>query len=497
MANQIKPSNRVTAKKLADRLINIVSLDSDRLEQIDQYHQGVHRLPYMPRTADAEYKMLAKRAITNMMPLVTGTCVQAMYVDAFRPGEDQGGRQAASTHSPQWDFWQRSRLDARQMAVYRDALAFGQVFINVYKRDDGRAIARSLSPLRTAALFRDPANDEEPYAVLTVHSYARHGDNPEPGEATMWDGQFEYDIEFDGDGIKVVDKREHGSDRCPVVRFAPFVDLEGRTAGIVEPLIPLNDRINQTVFDLLVAQTYSSFKVRFATGMAPPMETEVVEDPDTHEVQVKIKLDPNTGQPIPRKIDHNASRFLFAQDKDTRFGTLDETPLNGFIESVDMSIRQLSAIAQIPPHHLLGQIANLSAEALQAAEISLMRKVEEFQKSFGESWEQVFRVAAQIEGFAGADDMHAEVVWRDVSSSALSQVSDGLGKLAENLEIPRKGLWERVPGVSQGELDSWERLYAEDQAQRRAEAQMVHTLSSASTSRRPDRRTQAGTTEEE
>src|SRR5699024_3248572 len=124
-------------------------------------------------------------------------------------------------------------------------------------------------------------------------------------------------------------------------------------------------------------------------GMAPPMETEVVEVDG--EVQVRVKTDPDTGRPIPRKIDHNASRFLFAEDPDVKFGTLDETPLGGFIESVDMSIRHLSAIAQIPPHHLLGQIANLSAEALQAAETSLSRKVEEYRKSFGESWEQVFR----------------------------------------------------------------------------------------------------------
>lgn len=487
-------ATKVTPTKLADRLLNIINLDADRLDKIDNYHQGTHRLPYMPRTADAEYKLLAKRAITNMMPLVTGTCVQALYVDAFRPGTGKGGRQAASTTSPQWDFWQRSRLDARQMAVYRDGLAFGQVFIAVGKDANGKAVARALSPLRTAALFRDPANDEEPYAVLTINSYpSGTGDRQVPGEGTLWDGTNRYDIEF-GDRVRVVSTEAHGAGRCPVVRFAPYVDLEGRTIGLVEPLIPLNDRINQTVFDLLVAQTYSSFKVRFATGMAPPMETEAVMVDG--EVQVKVKLDPDTGQPIPRKIDHNASRFLFAQDKDTRFGTLDETPLNGFIESVDMSIRHLSAIAQIPPHHLLGQIANLSAEALQAAETSLSRKIEEFRKSFGESWEQVFRIAAQIEGFDGADDFHAEVIWRDVSASSLSQVGDGLGKFAEALEIPRRGLWHRVPDVSQGELDEWERLYEEDQAQRKAEAQLAQTVTGTGAgAQRPQRR--SGTTEEQ
>src|SRR5699024_6499613 len=115
-------ATKVTPTKLADRLLNIINLDADRLDQIDNYHQGKHRLPYMPRTADAEYKLLAKRAITNMMPLVTGTCVQALYVDAFRPGTGKGGRQAASTTSPQWDGSQRSRRAVPRPLQRRGAL---------------------------------------------------------------------------------------------------------------------------------------------------------------------------------------------------------------------------------------------------------------------------------------------------------------------------------------------------------------------------------------
>ena len=68
--------------------------------------------------------------------------------------------------------------------------------------------------------------------------------------------------------------------------------------------------------------------------------------------------------------------------------------------------------------------------------------------------------------------------------------ADGLGKFAEALEIPRRGLWHRVPDVSQGELDEWERLYEEDQAQRKAEAQLAQAVSSTGAgAQRPPRRT--------
>jgi hypothetical protein len=190
--------------------------------------------------------------------------------------------------------------------------------------------------------------------------------------------------------------------------------------------------------------------------MAPPMMMQPVldeNDEPTGEMEPVLDAD---GNPRALNINVNAKRFLFAEDHEVKFGSLDETPLKGFIESIDMSIRHLSAISQTPPHHLLGQIANLSAEALQAAETSLARKIEEFRKSFGESWERVFRLAAELNGdTAAAEDIHGEVLWRDMESRSLAQTADALAKL-KDLGIPVRGLMRRVPNVTQTELASWE-----------------------------------------
>src|SRR5690606_2193743 len=110
----------------------------------------------------------------------------------------------------------------------------------------------------------------------------------------------------------------------------------------------------------------------------------VTTDPELA-VESRPKIGPD-GNPMPAPINHNARRFLFAEDPDVQFGSLPAGPITPLIESVDMSIRHLAAISQTPPHHLLGQIANLSAEALLAAETALSRKIAEFQSLFGESW---------------------------------------------------------------------------------------------------------------
>lgn len=453
-----------TPKSLAAELLAVIEDDEERLERIDNYIQGIQDEPYMPASADREYKLLAKRAVSNWMPLVINAPAQALYVDNFRPSRKVDNELS----TPEWKHWQDSSLDAKQAAIYRAALGYGHSFTLTEKRKDGRVVTKGLSPLRTAALFEDAATDLAPVAALHI---TRQPKLEEPGKARLWTETHEYQVTFktlsDDKSLTVEGKRAHGLKQNPVTRFAAAVDLEGRTVGVVEPMVPLQNRINQTIFDLLVAQTYASFKVRWVTGMAPPMQRQwfyrgdpVDAGPDTSDPDY-IESDWTLVEtPVP--MDHNAKRFLFAKDKDTHFGSLDETPLDGFIQSVDMSIRHLAAISQTPPHHLLGQIANLSAEALQAAETALSRKVNEFQKGFGESWERVFRLAAELSGQAGADDFAGEVLWRDMENRSMAQSADALGKLADQLGIPRRGLWPRVPGVTANEIDQWNDMYDQE-----------------------------------
>ena len=276
----------------------------------------------------------------------------------------------------------------------------------------------------------------------------------------MWDVKREYLVEFKaGDTLDIrVDRgKPHGASECPVTRFAAHVDLEGRTLGVIEPMIHLQDRINQTVFDLLVAQTYGSFKVRTVTGMAPPL----LRDPETGDAV----LDTN-GNPQPIPINHNAKRFLFAEDPDVKFGSLDETPLSGYIESIDMSIRHLSAISQTPRTTCWGRSRTSRPRRSRAAETALSRRIQEFRVTFGESWERVFRLAAELEGADDvAENYMGEVLWRDMESRSLAQAADALGKLREQLGIPAKGLWKRVPNVTQTELDDWDALLDEEDGQ--------------------------------
>lgn len=475
----------VSAHALARMLLGIINNDRPTFQRIDDYVEGRHDGPYIPNDADDEYRLLAERSISNWIPLLIDSPSQALYVDSFRRGAE--GAEALGTKDlPEWQHWQESRLDARQIPIHRGALKYGHSFTLTEKKPTGKVITTGLSALNTAAVYRDPANDVDPFAALTIWqepnpSAKRASDRL--GRARMWDDLYVYEVTFksimDEKSVRVLSGVEHGGTECPITRFAAQVDLEGRTTGVVWPSIGVQNRLNQTVFDLLVTQTYGSFFVRTAKGMAPPSQrwTQALIDkagtdglllrPGVRVSAVGVEpgdpvIDPETGEAIPKRVRINASRFLFVEDPDGEFGSMPPTPLDGYIKSLDMSIRHLAAMTQTPPHYLLGEIANLSAEALQAAETALLRKVEMYRKGFGESWERVFRLAASMSGdSAAALNYSGEVLWRNTEMRSLAADADGLLKLKE-MGVPARGLFSRVPQATRNEILEWMQMVEED-----------------------------------
>ena len=448
----------------AIRALGILERDKPRMERIQRYFDGDHDMPYMPDSAEAEYKLLAKRGVTNWMPLLINTPAQGLYVDNYRRGDS--GPLSELGDNPEWECWQHSLMSARQNSVYVDAFKFGHSFV-VTKKDKkrDRIIYQALSARRTVTLYEDPVADLDPIAGVYVKRWSNESD--EVGSITVWDEAHEYTLAYvKGEDPVVTGKPvKHGNTECPVTRFHSYMDLEGNVWGLIEPVFPVQDRINQTIFDLLVSQTYNSFEVRTVTGMAPPMK--MVYNPETGLSEPLLDAE---GNPQPDRVYLNASRFMYAADPNAKFGSLPGGKLDGFIASAELAIRHLSALSQTPPHFLLGQIANIAAEALEAAEVSLSRKIEGFRTTFGESWERCFRLASELLG-ESADDFSGEVVWRDLGASSLAQSADALGKFAESLEIPKQGLWHRVPNVSRAELIEWKRLHDE----RDVDAEIVRT----------------------
>ena len=442
-------------------------LVADRTEVFDvayRYFHGEHLAPYAPQSASDQIIDLQNRSITNWIPLLVNLPTQVSYVEGYRRGESASLSEAPTQvtgnrkrFSPEYACWQENRMDGKQATIYHSALLYGQSFVHVNTvHPSGRIKVEVLSTRNTIAFFDDPVNDIRPLLVLTIKTYAR--DENTPGLAILWDDTNRYELTLNekGEFAFIGEPIPHGASECPVIRYtcgAP--DDEGRSLGVVNAtLIRLQDRVNQAAFSTNITADFGAFKVRTAAGL-----------------QVNYKIDSATGEPlldaagnpVPEPIAVSQAKMLISENPETKFGQLDETPLGGYLSNEDQATKNLAAIAQFPLHALIGNVSNLSAEALAALEQQFMRQMQSFQVSWGESHEELFRLLAEAMGeMEGAMSYGGEVRWRDMTSKAFGAVMDGLGKASQMLGVPSRGLWPLIPGLSSGDIADLEEL-AEDE----------------------------------
>lgn len=411
------------------RLLRMREVEQPRLKKISAYMRGEASSVYVPKGARQEYKWLIKRAKVNVLPLVVTVVAQALYVDGYRPA---GGDDNADA----WDIWQANRMDARQHGLHRASLKYGVAY-NVVMPGKPLPVIAPKSPKRMTAFYEDPVDDEWP--EFAVEETIRNSIKGQTRSVRLYDDTHRHTLEEDlkpGGKLLFVRSEEHGLGVCPVVRYLNAFDLDGEDCirGEVEPLFEMQDQLNSTTFNLLMAQQYSAFRQRYVSGMVP------------------IDADGNARAPFAAAVD----RLWVAEDSDVKFGEFGQTDLGGYLKSAEETIRHIATVSQTPPHHLLGQMSNLSAEALAAAESGLQRKISERKSGFGESHEQTLRLASLAAGDKkGWADVSAQAVWRDTEARALASTVDALGKLKQMLDVPAQELWERIPGVTQTDVIRW------------------------------------------
>lgn len=400
-----------------------------RLDRIDNWYRWDPDKPHAPRQSTKEYKELSARSQTPWLGLVVTSIAQCLYVEGYRRANEPN-------NAAGWEYWQRNGMDRRQMAIHRAALAYGTAYMTVIPGEtllgDRLPVMKGHSPRRMIAFYRDDEDDWPAYA-MRLEPAKVHG--AKGWIVRVYDDVAIHVLQADAGGSKFeyLDDMRHDAGVCPVVRYTNLLDLEERADGEVEPFISVAGRINQTTFDRLVVQRFASWVVRTIAGMTKP---DSKEEAEVEKLRLRVE------------------DILVASNENTKFGSLPATPLGGFIEARDADVRDLAAVSQTPPHHLLGQMANLSAEALAAAESSLGRKVEERKHSLGESHEQAIRLGAlEMGDDTGAGDFEAQVRWRDMESRSLAQTADALGKLAQMLGVPPEMLWEKIPGWTDQDVE--------------------------------------------
>lgn len=434
------------ATKQAKAMHGYREAELSQLNVLRRYWKGRQRLlAVIPSSAPTEVKVMARIARVNIIKIAIDVLAQATFVDGFRGVE---GGKPSDTNTKVWDIWQANKMDKGQSGINRATFAYGVAYAVVLPGTRGGKnvpVIRGCSPRALTVLYGDDPD-------WPVYAWERRS----PTSWRLYDSDtvYEFTLPRDdprGSQFQFVSASEHGAGVTPVVRFLDEEDLDCDdevtadmqdrywekvpTRGQVAPLMDLQDQINLTTFGLLVAQWFSAFKQRWIIGWVPEDEAQ------------RLKA----GASLVWTFKDSA------QDTDgaggVKVGEFSQTDLGGYIESREASLRHAATTSQTPVHELLGELVNLSAEALAAAENGHERKVSERKTSLGESYEQVLRLAGDLAGIEVPED--AQVVWRDTSARTFSATVDALGKMVVMLGVPAQEVWEKIPNVTQQDVERW------------------------------------------
>jgi len=115
-----------------DSLIPAWQSERQRLDSIDAWYRWDPEKVRVPNHADQEEKYLRDLSETPWLGLVVTTVAQQLVAELLRSAE----RDTKAL----WLPWQRNRMQSRQRAIHRAALAYGYAYTTVTPGDTGAVI---------------------------------------------------------------------------------------------------------------------------------------------------------------------------------------------------------------------------------------------------------------------------------------------------------------------------------------------------------------------
>lgn len=441
----------------------------DRWLEIERYRRGEHDPPFAPAGVDVEYRALQQKAVAPWLKLVERAPVQRLRVDGFRSRtRETAPAGSESADDVYYDIWQSNRMSERQKILFGDAVAHGRGILAVWPNDDNKRqpVLRVESP---RCVYIQPKPGDPFAADFAVKAYASKRPDElgalEPDVAYVYTEDTVTRFDKNGDGWTQQEGQDNPLGAIPFVEFCPEVDAEGTYYSLIRPLIPLQQSIDTARFDILLAMQFAAYRQRAVTGFDP-----VVRDEDG---EPKYLLDAGgkpviTHEGVPVPLVHQLSRpgvdrIIAFPSPDTKVFDLAESNMQNYIAAIESFVQTLAAISQVPPQYLLGGLANLSGEALAAAESTLASLVADLQSAFAASFVLVMRLAAKARG----DDIETfatEVVWGDAQARGFAQTVDGITKLV-SIGLPTEAAFSMIPGATDQSVRRWMDMRQEETQQ--------------------------------
>jgi hypothetical protein len=449
-----------------------------QVEKRERYARGDQELPFAPVGVNTEYVELQKQSIAAFLPLAVEAPVQRLGVDSFRTGltdavEVSWQPEPMLPDDALWTgAWQANKLDSRQSIIYRSMFVHGRGIASVWpnKLKKSRPIVRPESFGRVH-IEMDPDDPFTPLWAAKVYTVevalptslvmpAGVSSSTTKTVGIVYDATSMMRFEKQGGEAfgtwKMVAESTHPMRAVPFAVYDYRPDADGQPFSAVDGLMAQQDAINTIRFNTLLAMQFAAFRQRIITGFDPR-----VLDKDGN-VVYKTKEDgtpllDSNGNPIPVVSSPGrvgVDRMLVFPGGETKVFDMAESNLANYIAVYDKFLSDFFSVAQIPPQYQLGKMANLSGDALAAAESTLASLVKEMQLAAGEGHETVAELAWAAMGQPSELPPASETEWGDREARSFAAIADAVTKLV-SVEFPHRAAFEMLPGATKQKVDRW------------------------------------------
>ncbi|WP_141719355.1 MULTISPECIES: phage portal protein [unclassified Streptomyces] len=432
-----------------DRLYGELTKRIEYVTRMRTYCSGDHPLPMLPDKARDAFRKLLRHARSNYVGLVADATSERLQVDGFRLGDGEVG------DTEVWRIWQANSMDADSDLLISESVRVGRSFALVAPNpaDPSTPLITGEDATQAIVAYRPGSRRERAaglkcwlddwggllMATLFLPGAVYKYEAPAPRTGSVGSPKWTARA-VEGEPWPAPNPLES----VPLIELPNRPDLLGGAHSEVEDVLDIQDRINKTLIDRLMAQEFSAFRQRWATGYELPED--------------------ENGQPV-EPFRAAVDRLWVAEDSGVEFGEFSATDLTPYLRAVEADVQHMAARTRTPAQYLLGQLSNVNGETLKATESGLVSKVRQRQRPLGEGMEEIARLALRAAGDT-RDLSRIETVWHNPEFRTEGELVDALLKMS-TLGVPHEALWERW-GASQTEIAQWSQL--RDQAATRVMA---------------------------
>jgi len=400
-----------------------------------KYYDGIHDLRFATLKFRSVFGNLFKEFAENMCPAVVDSLNERLKITGFEssaaelkeeqvpvpfPGAPAHTRitQVDPFGESLWDIWGRNNMDVKSTEVHQESLKEGDSYVIVWPDSDMKA---TIWPqvAEECRVHYDPNNEgivlqgEKGWFDTSTRRWRLNIYLPDRIDKYQLKRKT---MQFSS---RESSWEQIGSVPNPYgeVAMFHFPNKFTHCYGVSElkDVVALQDALNKSVMDMLIAMEFASFKQRYVIGM-------------------EVDIDPITGEPTDQNAkNYGVDRLMTIPDENAKVGQFDATDLKQFLEVQEKFWTSCAKVTGTPLHYFLITKGDFpSGEAMKSAEARFTNRIQDRQVQFGSVWEKVMMFAALIDGVEvpvdPEDDFSLTTQWTPAVPRSEAEIADAAVK---------------------------------------------------------------------